>query len=47
MAAGLRVPSALGAAARQIYAIAQVQGQGRDGWTCILHTLRRLAGLPE
>jgi 4-hydroxybutyrate dehydrogenase/sulfolactaldehyde 3-reductase len=47
MAASLRVPSALGAAARQIYAIAQVQGQGRDDWTCLLHTLRRLAGLPD
>lgn len=45
MAAGLQVPAALGALARQVYAIAQVQGRGRDDWTAIYPTVRRLAGL--
>ncbi len=46
-AAHLKVPLPMGAAARQIYTQAQVQGRGRDDWTAILETVRRLADLPE
>ena len=45
LAAKLEVPLTLGAAARQIYTIAQTEGRGREDWTAILPTLRRLAGL--
>lgn len=44
-AAGLKTPIPMGAAARQVYASAQVQGRGRDDWTAILETVRTLAGL--
>lgn len=44
-AAGLNTPIPMGAAARQVYANAQVQGRGRDDWTAILETVRTLAGL--
>jgi 4-hydroxybutyrate dehydrogenase/sulfolactaldehyde 3-reductase len=42
-AARLKVPLSTGAAARQIYAIAQAQGHGREDWTTgIFRTLRAL-----
>lgn len=44
-AAGVQTPVPMGAAARQIYTHAQVQGRGRDDWTAILETVRKLAGL--
>ena len=44
-AAALKTPIPMGAAARQVYASAQVQGRGRDDWTAILETVRTLAGL--
>jgi 4-hydroxybutyrate dehydrogenase/sulfolactaldehyde 3-reductase len=44
-AAGVNVPLATGAVARQMYALARAQGRGRDDWTtAIYHTVRRLAG---
>lgn len=45
-ASHLKVPLPMGAAARQTYTNAQVQGRGRDDWTAILETVRKLAGLP-
>lgn len=44
-AAALKTPIPMGAAARQVYASAQVQDRGRDDWTAILETVRTLAGL--
>ncbi|MEZ5933432.1 MAG: sulfolactaldehyde 3-reductase [Alphaproteobacteria bacterium] len=44
-AAALKTPLPMGAAARQVYSSAQVQGRGRDDWTAILETVRMLAGL--
>jgi 4-hydroxybutyrate dehydrogenase/sulfolactaldehyde 3-reductase len=44
-AAHMKVPLPMGAAARQTYTSAQVQGRGRDDWTAILETVRRLSGL--
>ncbi|MDH3660933.1 MAG: sulfolactaldehyde 3-reductase [Alphaproteobacteria bacterium] len=44
-AAALKTPMPMGAAARQVYSSAQVQGRGRDDWTAILETVRTLAGL--
>lgn len=44
-ASHLQVPLPMGAAARQTYTNAQVQGRGRDDWTSILETVRQLAGL--
>lgn len=44
-AAAMKTPIPMGAAARQVYASAQVQGRGRDDWTAILETVRTLAGL--
>ncbi|MGI9491605.1 MAG: sulfolactaldehyde 3-reductase [Geminicoccaceae bacterium] len=44
-ASHLKVPLPMGAAARQTYTSAQVQGRGRDDWTTILETVRRLTGL--
>ena len=45
-AARLNVPLATGSAGRQIYAMARVQGRGRDDWTTgIFRTVRTLAGL--
>lgn len=44
-AASMKTPIPMGAAARQIYTSAQVQGRGRDDWTAILETVRTLAGL--
>lgn len=44
MAAGLDVPATLGAAARQVYAIARAQGRGREDWTAIYPVVRGLAG---
>ena len=44
-AASMKMPIPMGAAARQVYANAQVQGRGRDDWTAILETVRTLAGL--
>jgi 4-hydroxybutyrate dehydrogenase/sulfolactaldehyde 3-reductase len=41
----MKVPLPMGAAARQTYTSAQVQGRGRDDWTAILETVRRLSGL--
>ena len=38
-------PAFLGAAARQSYSIAQSSGQGRNDWTAIYLTLRKIAGL--
>ncbi|MGI9509047.1 MAG: sulfolactaldehyde 3-reductase, partial [Geminicoccaceae bacterium] len=35
-AAGMKAPVPMGAAARQVYTSAQVQGRGRDDWTAIL-----------
>lgn len=44
-AAALKVPLATGAAARQIYAMAQSAGRGREDWTtAIFRTLRGLTG---
>ncbi len=43
--AALRTPAFLGAAARQAYSIAQSSGQGRNDWTAIYLTLRKIAGL--
>jgi 4-hydroxybutyrate dehydrogenase/sulfolactaldehyde 3-reductase len=44
-AAALKVPLATGAAARQIYAMAQSAGRGREDWTTgIFRTLRGLTG---
>lgn len=46
-AAALRVPLATGAAARQIYAIAQGRGHGREDWTTgAFRTLKALARVP-
>jgi len=46
--AKLHTPAFLGAAARQAYSIAQSNGQGRNDWTALYMTLRKLAGLdPE
>lgn len=39
------IPAFLGAAARQSYSIAQSSGQGRNDWTAIYLTLRKIAGL--
>ena len=39
------IPAFLGAAARQLYSIAQSSGQGRNDWTAIYLTLRKIAGL--
>ncbi len=44
-AALMKTPIPMGAAARQVYTSAQVQGRGRDDWTAILETVRTLAGL--
>lgn len=44
-ASHLKVPLPMGAAARQGYTSAQVQGRGRDDWTAMLETVRKLAGL--
>jgi len=44
-AATMKTPIPMGAAARQVYASAQVQGRGRDDWTAMLETVRKLAGL--
>ena len=45
-AARLNVPLATGSAGRQIYAMARVQGHGREDWTTgIFRTIRTLAGL--
>ncbi len=44
-ASHLQVPLPVGAAASQTYTNAQVQGRGRDDWTAILETVRRLAGV--
>ena len=44
-ASALKTPIPMGAAARQVYASAQVQGRGRDDWTAMLETVRKLAGL--
>ena len=44
-AAHLKVPLPMGAAARQTYTNAQVQGRGRDDWTSILETVRHLTGM--
>ena len=44
-AAGLSTPVPMGAAARQVYTSAQLQGRGRNDWTAILETVRTLAGL--
>lgn len=44
-AAHLKVPLPAGAAARQTYTQAQVQGRGRDDWTALLETVRELTGL--
>ena len=38
-------PAFLGAAAHQSYSIAQSSGQGRNDWTAIYLTLRKIAGL--
>lgn len=44
-AAALKVPMATGAAARQIYAMAQSAGRGREDWTTgIFRTLRGVTG---
>ncbi len=43
--AKLHTPAFLGAAARQAYSIAQSKGLGRNDWTAIYRTLRKLAGL--
>lgn len=43
--AKLHTPAFLGAAARQAYSIAQSNGQGRNDWTALYMTLRKLAGL--
>lgn len=46
--AKLHTPAFLGAAARQAYSIAESNGQGRNDWTALYMTLRKLAGLdPE
>ena len=44
-ASHLKVPLPMGATARQGYTSAQVQGRGRDDWTAMLETVRKLAGL--
>lgn len=44
-ATSLKTPVPMGAASRQVYTNAQVQGRGRDDWTAILETVRSLAGL--
>jgi len=44
-ASHLKVPLPMGATARQTYTNAQVQGRGRDDWTSILETVRRLSGM--
>ena len=44
-AAVMKMPIPMGAAARQVYASAQVQGRGRDDWTAILETVRANGGL--
>ena len=38
MAAALRAPTAVGAAARQIYTLAQAEGRGREDWTTLYQT---------
>ena len=43
--AKLHTPAFLGAAARQAYSIAQSNGMGRNDWTALFMTLRKLAGL--
>ncbi len=44
-AAALRVPLMTGAAARQIYTLAQSQGHGREDWTTgIFRTIRAMSG---
>ncbi len=43
--AKLRTPAFLGAAARQAYSIAQSNGMGRNDWTTLFITLRKLAGM--
>ena len=46
--AKLHTPAFFGAAARQAYSIAQSNGHGRNDWTALYMTLRKLAGLdPE
>jgi 4-hydroxybutyrate dehydrogenase/sulfolactaldehyde 3-reductase len=46
-AGALRVPVGTGAAAKQLYAIAQARGHGREDWTTgIYRTLRELTGCP-
>ena len=45
MAAALRSPTAVGAAARQVYTLAQAEGRGREDWTSLYQTVRGLAGL--
>lgn len=45
MAAALRSPTVVGAAARQVYTLAQADGRGRQDWTSVYQTVRRLAGL--
>jgi len=47
LAAQCRVPTTLGAVARQVYARAQTLGYGRRDWTSIYPTVRELAGLPD
>ncbi len=44
-ASHLKVPLPMGAAARQTYTSARVQGRGRDDWSSILETVRHLAGV--
>jgi 4-hydroxybutyrate dehydrogenase/sulfolactaldehyde 3-reductase len=44
-AAHLKVPLPMGASARQTYTQAQVQNRGRDDWTAILETVRKMAGI--
>ncbi len=44
-ASHLKVPLPMGAAARQTYTSARVQGRGRHDWSSILETVRQLAGV--
>jgi 4-hydroxybutyrate dehydrogenase/sulfolactaldehyde 3-reductase len=43
LAASLNVPVFMGAVARQSYALARVEGRGKQDWTALYETIRGLA----
>ncbi|MGF1474360.1 MAG: sulfolactaldehyde 3-reductase [Geminicoccaceae bacterium] len=45
LAGRIGAPAAVGSVARQTYDVARAEGRGRQDWTAILRTVRRLAGL--